>query len=113
MLNGEYKYQAELDDIITESMRATALLLLSGGYDVVIDCGNLTEERRSSWMSLPFRKVAVVLPQKDRRWHIRNRLQKAHRDDVNWDKIAQGERDAYEVYDESNFESIIHVKEWK
>ncbi|MHC4464546.1 MAG: AAA family ATPase [Planctomycetota bacterium] len=113
MLNGEYKYLVELDDIITESMRATALMLLQGGYNVIIDVGNLTEERRSSWMSLPYRKVAIVLPKKDKTWHINNRLRKEHRDDADWDKIAQGERDAYEWIDLMDYDSVVNVREWK
>ena len=113
MLNGEYKYLVELDDIITESMRATALLLLTQGYNVIIDVGNLTEERRSTWMSLPASKAAVFFPQKERQWHIDNRLKKPHWETVDWDRIAEGERRAFEPPNTNDFDKVIYIKEWK
>jgi len=113
MFNGEYKYLVELDEIITESMVYAAKLLVACNYDVIIDCGNLTKGRRSSWMSIPsVKKIAVMLPQKPAEWHIKNRLKKPHWD-VNWKRVVEGERKAFEPINEAEFDEIINVKEWE
>jgi len=111
MLNGGYKYLVELDDIISASMVETIKHLLAGDYDVIVDVGNLTKERRSDWMEIPARKVAVLLPQKDKQWHINNRLKKPHWN-VDWDKVATGERNAFEPIDENDFDEIMEIEEW-
>ena len=117
MLNGGYKYLVELDDIIDAFMIKTAAILLANGYDVIIDVGNLTKERRGTWMALSFDKlVAVLMPQKDKQWHLSNRLKKAHwheQDEEFWDKIAERERKAFEPINENHFDEVIQVKEFE
>ncbi|HIJ71131.1 MAG TPA: AAA family ATPase [Planctomycetes bacterium] len=115
MLNGEYEYHVEQDDIITESCFDTARHLLDAGYDVIIDCGNLTRasDRRSKWKKLPANKfIAVIMPQKDVEWHVNNRLKKPHWDNVDWHGIAKAEKAAYEAPADGEFDTIIHVKEF-
>jgi len=115
MLNGEYKYLVELDDIITESVFETAKNLLQGGYDVIVDCGNLTNapDRRGKWRRLKADKfVAVIFPQEDIEWHVQNRRNKPHWKDVDWLKIAQGERNAFEPINENDYDEIIRIPLW-
>lgn len=115
MLNGGYKYIVELDDIITQSTFDTAKNLLSGGYDVIVDCGNLTDDpdRRGKWKLLPTdRFVAVLFPQRDVQWHVNNRLKKPHWEEVDWYKIAEGERRAFQPIEKKDFDEIIEVEEW-
>lgn len=116
MLNGQYEYHAELDDVITESMFDTAQHLLNHGYDVIIDCGNLTEDpdRRPKWRSLRNAKrfVAVVMPHKDIDWHVANRLKNPHWEGVDWNAIAQGERDAFEPINESDYDEVVQVEKF-
>jgi predicted kinase len=116
MLNGEYKYLVELDDIITSCMLVAGQELLWGGYDVIIDCGNLTRERRNPWLGLVWdnvKVVAVVFPSLSKEWHIANRLKNPHGEGKDWDGIAQGERDAFEPIDEKDFDKVIYIEEWK
>ncbi len=111
MLNGEYHYHKELDDIITVSMVDTIKHLLDGGYDVIVDVGNLTEDRRSSWMQIPVdKRVAVVFPLRDKEWHINNRLKNEHRTDADWDEIYDGDVKAFQPIDKTQFNEVIIVK---
>ena len=113
MLNGEYKYLVELDDIITASMVDTIKRVLAGGYNVIVDVGNITAERRSSWMEIPVdKRIAVVMPRGDRQWHVGNRETSTH-----WDKTPSGfiydrEAAALEPLNEHNFDEIIEVDKW-
>lgn len=114
MFNGEYKYLAELDDIITQSCFDAARNLLDGGYDVIIDCGNITKapDRRLKWKKLPANKfIAVVMPLREDKWHVDNRLRKPHWDEVDWYKIIQGEKRAYTPPTEDEFDEIWTVDE--
>lgn len=115
MLHGKYEYHAEMDDIITESMRASAGQLLLKGYDVVIDCGNLTRERRSPWFQLGkaggFKKVAIRFPKMHKDWHVRRRITDPHWQ-VDWDKVCTGELAAIEPLDE-DWDAIIDVPVWE
>ena len=125
MLNGEYKYLPELDDVITVSCFYAAQKLLFAGYDVIIDCGNLQNapDRRVKWKQLnpydmtdyrhkPLRFVAVMMPMdKPVSWYIERRKQKPHWDKVDWRKIVEGEMKAYEPPYDGEFEEIIYIKE--
>ncbi len=112
MFNGEYAYIVELDDVITESMIAAADSLLAAGYNVIIDCGNLTKERRRPWMNLAGSKIAVVMPCKELSWHVSNRLNKPHCCGKDWNAIAEGERKSLEPFPISDFDHVIHVEEF-
>lgn len=111
MLHGTYEYHAEMDPIITESMRAAAGQLLLQKYDVVIDCGNLTHERRSAWFELcearGCKAVAVRLPQLHRDWHLSRRRSDPHWA-TDWGKVYDGELAAIEPLDEA-WDGIIDV----
>lgn len=115
MFNGEYAYHAELDDVITESTFDAALNLISAGYDVVVDCGNLTKasDRRGKWKYLPAdRFVAYVMPMhKSVDWYVERRMRSPHWDKVDWIKIVQNEMKAYEPPTEDEFDEIILVSE--
>ena len=113
MLNGTYKYLEELDDIITESMVNTATHLLNGGYNVIIDVGNITNERRSSWLNLPAdKKVAILLPRENAEWHVANRETNPHWGAVDWYAIFQGESNVFDDVDANDFDEIINVEKW-
>jgi predicted kinase len=82
MLPGQYEYRVELDDLITESMCATMRQALKAGYDVVVDVGNITKERRAPWLAIAkereARTVAVVLPRMHKDWHVSRRRADPH-----------------------------------
>ena len=113
MLNGEYEYIVELDDVITESMFATASNLIGSGYDVIIDCGNLTDapDRRQKWLKLKGEHIAVIFPRKNKEWHLKNRVTMPHRE-TNLDKIWERENAAYEDVKEENYNQVIRIEEW-
>lgn len=115
MLNGEYKYLPELDDIITASVFDTANNLLKAGYSVIIDCGNLQEsaDRRAKWRQLQADKyIAVVFPCRQKEWHIKNRLEKPHWEGVDWGKIWENEKSALQPINEKEFDEVIKVEGW-
>jgi len=110
MLNGEYKYLAELDDVITQSTYDTAFNLLWAGYDVIVDCGNLTNapDRRKKWLELPARHIAVVFPVRDRDWHIGNRGKDPHCE-ADWGAIWDRERAAYEPVNNADYDEVALI----
>ena len=113
MLNGDYMYLAALDDTITDCMFDAACNLLTNGYNVIIDCGNLTDEsdRRGLWKQLPGDKIAVLFPQKDELWHIINRQNNPH-GDADLGGIIKGEKKAFVPVDPKDYDEIITVKEF-
>lgn len=114
MLNGEYKYLVELDDVITQSTFDTAKNLLEAGYDVIIDCGNLTkaEDRRGKWKQLPADKfVAFLMPiHNPVDWYVKRRKKNPHWNEVDWERIVEGEMRAFEPPTEDEFDEIIKIK---
>ena len=110
MFNGKYVYLEELDSIVTSCMFYSAMCLLAEDYDVIIDCGNLTNERRKSWLNLTGHKVAVVFPRKDKEWHINNRITNRH-GKTDLGKIWEAENSAYELINENEYNSIIRKEE--
>ena len=112
MLNGEYAYHVELDDVITQSTYDTAKNLLEAGYDVVIDCGNLTNasDRRGKWRQLPADKfIAVMMPMdKPVEWYVDRRKTNPHWP-VNVEQIVMNEMKAYEPPKLGEFDKIIHI----
>ncbi len=115
MLNGTYKYLEELDDVITESCFDTAENLLNAGYDVIIDCGNLTksDDRRGKWKKLPADKfVAVLMPvHQTVDWYVKRRKQNPHWNTMDIEKIVIAEMKAFEPPTEDEFDEIIKIKE--
>jgi len=111
MLNGEYEYVVELDNVINLRMKNTIYNLFANGYSVIVDVGNLSKSRRSDWMRIQTdKRIAVVFPQKDKQWHIKNSSAKPHT--ANWDYIWDAEHKSYEPINEKDFDEIIKVKEW-
>lgn len=111
MLHGEYKYDPKIDNVITQSMADTIFNLLTDGYDVIVDCGNLSQSRRIPWLRIPAKHVAVIFPQRDKEWHINNNVAKLHGD--SWDDIWESEQASYEPIIENNYNDVIYVKEWE
>ncbi len=113
MFNGEYKYVPELDNAITQSMADTIFNLLTDGYDVIVDCGNLTESRRLPWLRIPAKHIAVIFPSKDKEWHIKNNVAKIHSD--SWDEVWESEHKSYEpIMEHEKFHDVvIHIEEWE
>jgi predicted kinase len=115
MLHGKYEYHAEMDDVITNAMCANITELVKAGYDPVVDCGNLTRERRRPWTTAALqgsvkRWVAILLPQGMREWHLMRRAADPHWN-VDWGKIFDGEMAALEPIDKEaeGFEAIVEV----
>lgn len=117
MLNGTYAYHEELDSVITESCFDTARHCLDAGYDVIIDCGNLTksEDRRKKWRGLPAERfIAVVMPMgHPPQWYVRRRMKAPHWTQVDWLGVVKREMKAYEPPEEGEFNEIWHIKEEK
>lgn len=115
MFNSEYKYIVKLDDAITQSTFDAAKNLLVAGYDVVIDCGNLTKslDRRGLWVQLPAEKfVAYVMPMDQPvNWYVERRMQKPHWAKVDFKEIVKNEMKAYESPTLDEFDKICHVSE--
>lgn len=112
MLNGEYRYFEKLDWAITESMADTIYNLSTAGYDIIVDCGNLSQSRRVAWLRVPIHpRIAVIFPQKDKEWHLKNRQEKPHWD-TDWDAVWESEHSSYEPIDEKDFDEVIYVEEW-
>lgn len=114
MFNGEYKYLPEMDDVITQSTFDTAENLLQAGYNVIIDCGNLTtdDDRRGKWKKLHADKfVAFLMPtHKPVDWYVKRRKRNPHWD-VDFEKIVINEMRAFEPPTLDEFDEIIKVKE--
>ena len=94
MINGKYKYEAEADDAITASMVGAIQSFQKAGYDVVVDCGNLTKDRRKPFILASADTsvlVAIRLPQESKEWHLRRRLSRPHWD-TNWSEVYDGEK---------------------
>ena len=73
MLNGKYEYVEGLDDTINWGAVALANGLIAAGFDCIIDCCNLSVDRRTFWrtnIADADKYVAVVFPEKDKQWHI-------------------------------------------
>jgi hypothetical protein len=112
MLHGKYEYHVEMDDIITSSMRDSIAALIRGGYDAIVDCGNLTRDRRKPWREIgATKKVAVRFPKMHKDWHVRRRVADPHWQ-VDWGKIYDGELAAIEPLDEG-WDAIIDVPVWE
>ena len=112
MFNGEYKYLEELDDVISVSMRNTAYNLIANEYNVIIDCGNLSKERRNEWKGIYADKIAVIFPHKDKEWHLKNRQEKPHWN-TDWDAVWESEHKSYEPINENEFDEVIYVEDWE
>lgn len=114
MIHGQYEYHAEMDDVITRCMSDSIGNLLKSGFDVIVDCGNLTKERREPWLliaeSIKARKVGIILPCLHPSWHISRRVQTPHWE-VNWDKIYEDEKAALQPIEEDKdrFDGFIRV----
>lgn len=119
MFNGRYKYDILQDDIITKCCYDTAKHLLIAGYDIVIDCGNLTKamDRRALWKLLKSEKfaekfVAFVMPMdKPVEWYVERRKTNPHWDKVNWEQIVRAEMKAYEPPTPDEFDEIWEILE--
>lgn len=113
MLNGEYEYLVELDDIIDYCMIDTANNLLDNGYNVIIDVCNLTNERRKTWLAhiRTEWRIAVIFPHKSKEWHLNNRGQCPHRfeSDEKWSEMFDRQIKALEPVDENMFDEIIKI----
>ena len=117
MLNGEYEYIEGMDNVITLSCLHTVMNLIAYGYDVIIDCGNLTtaSDRRGLWQLLApsvDQYIAVVFPtDKPPQWYVNRRMQKPHWEKVDWLTIVKNEMKAYEPPTEEEFTAIWKVDE--
>jgi predicted kinase len=115
MFNGEYKYLPEMDDVITQSTFDTAENLLQAGYNVIIDCGNLTkaDDRRGKWKKLRANKfVAFLMPKhKPVDWYVKRRKKNPHWDKVDMTRIVENEMRAFEPPTLDEFDKIIKIKE--
>lgn len=114
MFNGEYKYLPEMDDVITQSTFDAAENLLQAGYNVIIDCGNLTtdDDRRGKWKKLHADKfVAFLMPtHKPVDWYVKRRKRKPHRK-MDLVSLVETEMRAFEPPTLEEFDEIIKVKE--
>jgi hypothetical protein len=114
MLHGQYEYHAEMDDMISLQMEDTAYNLLNGGYDVIIDCANLTRQRRQPWLNAAnhakAKTVAVVLPRMYKDWHIGRRQADPHWQ-TDWGKVFDDEKAAIEPVESSGekYDDVIFV----
>lgn len=114
MFNGEYKYLPEMDDVITQSTFDAAENLLQAGYNVIIDCGNLTkaDDRRGKWKNLHAGKfVAFLMPtHKPVDWYVKRRKRKPHRK-MDLVTLVETEMRAFEPPTKDEFDEIIKIKE--
>jgi predicted kinase len=111
MINGEYKYEADMDELIDAIMYDSITHILSRGLNVVVDVCNLTDERRNTWRTgIEDEVVAVMFPMKGDEWHINNRLKLTHGNDNLERRVANDKKHMAPV-DENCFDRIIHVGE--
>lgn len=116
MFNGEYKYLTELENVITQSTFDAAKNLLEAGYDVIIDCGNLTksDDRRGKWKQLPANVfIAFVMPaDKSVELYVSRRCKNPHWLNVDCKQIVKNEMKAYEPPTLEEFDEIWNVNEY-
>jgi len=114
MFNGEYKYLPEMDDVITQSTFDAAENLLQAGYNVAIDCGNLTtaDDRRGKWKKLRADKfVAFLMPiHKPVDWYVKRRKKNPHWK-VDIERIIEAEMKAYEKPTVEEFDEVWRISE--
>lgn len=114
MFNGTYKYLPEMDDVITQSTFDTAENLLQAGYNVIIDCGNLTtdDDRRGKWKKLHADKfVAFLMPMHmPVSWYVKRRKRKPHRK-MDLVTLIETEMRAFECPTSEEFDEIVKIKE--
>jgi len=114
MFTGDYEYNEDLDDVITESCFDTAENLLQAGYDVIIDCGNITnsEDRRAKWKKLHAdRFIGVLMPtHKPVSWYVKRRRRNPHRKGADLELIVESEMRALDYPTEEEFHKLIKVK---
>ena len=112
MLHGRYEYHAEMDDVISLAMEDSAYHLLKAGYDVIIDCGNLTRQRRKPWLELAHRvearTVAVAMPRMPKDWHVGRRAANPH-GQTDWGQVYDGEKAALEDFQQGEVDDVIVV----
>lgn len=127
MLNGEYKYEKNLDNIIDLICKESVLHCIGGNYDVIVDCCNLTDKRRNVWLCLypryfsdrnisnpitqNVKKIAVIFPNKDRQWHVDNvvKTEKGKLFDRKyWEDVYDLHKSQYEPVNKDDFEEVIY-----
>lgn len=117
MLNGGYKYHAELDSMIDCTVIYTTHNLLAMKYDVIIDCCNLMNERRRKWIKgvttyvagMKVRFVAVIFPNKDKQWHVDNRMKEPHGSYTRkeWENVYDLHQKQFEPIEE-DYDEVIY-----
>ncbi len=109
MFNGTYKHLEELDDVIDRCIVAACNSLIETGYNVILDMGNLTRERRETWTRISAKeRIAVIFPLRDKVWHVQNRLKNPH-SDINYGNIFDIQIKAYQPVQETEFDKVIRV----
>jgi predicted kinase len=100
--------------VITQSVFDTAENLLQAGYNVIIDCGNITktDDRRGKWKKLHADKfVAFLMPtHRPVAWYVKRRKKNPHWDKVNFTTTIENEMRAFDFPTLDEFDEIIKVK---
>ena len=77
MLHKRKIYVASTDQVVLKISQDAVKRLLAEGYDVVVDCGNLTEGVRQTWLNVAgeAKKILVKFPLREKKWHVNHRME--------------------------------------
>ena len=117
MLNAEYVYNEEEDELVTTICKEAIEIILEAGFDVIVDGCNLTYEGRiEEWLiaaaGFDTKIIGVIFPEKDKDWHVQ-RVVKSDKGCCKkyWEEVWDIQHEQYERSQGLWFDEVIRLGE--